>query len=493
MAVEETVGTDQPKLRRNLNVWEAIGISLALMAPSMAANINPQGTASTVGRATPVAFALAFVGVLLVAYTFVRLTQRFHHSGSVYGFVGATLGPLGGVVAGLALTGTYLFYAVTTAIAGGRFAANFLSALGVWSSAPNWAAYLLAIAGLLLVGWIATTPARNSTRLLVAAEGITVMLILIVGLIIFVKLLGHSGPGKLGVTSQIFSMPPGTGLSAIFLGVVFGFLSFAGFEAAATLGEETTHPNRDIPRAILGVAIFGGIYFFVVTAVEVMGFGTSAKGTAAFINSTSLMGDLGSSYVSSWLGNLITFGAMVSAFSCCLACVVGSARLIFAMSRDGMLNRRLGAVSAKQSSPVASTWAIVAVAAVILVVDLIVNVNTLTLFAQTGTIGTLILLVVYVLATIGMVLLVFFRGRTEVRRWELIIPALAVIVLGYTLYRNVWPWPSGVALWGTIVPIVWLVVALAYSAARPAATKRAGELLMRSEGLSAAQSAAKSS
>ena len=86
----------QVKLHRNLSVWEAIGISLALMAPSMAASINPQGTATTVGRAVPIAFALAFVGVLLVAYTFVRLTQRFHHSGSVYGFVGATLGPRAG-------------------------------------------------------------------------------------------------------------------------------------------------------------------------------------------------------------------------------------------------------------------------------------------------------------------------------------------------------------------------------------------------------------
>jgi amino acid transporter len=78
-------------LVKNLNIWEAIGISVALMAPSMAANINPQGTATTVGRAVPLAFALATAGVLLVAYGFVRLCQNFHHAGSVYGFVGATM------------------------------------------------------------------------------------------------------------------------------------------------------------------------------------------------------------------------------------------------------------------------------------------------------------------------------------------------------------------------------------------------------------------
>ena len=36
---------ERTTLRRSLSVWQAVGISVALMAPSMAANINPQGTA----------------------------------------------------------------------------------------------------------------------------------------------------------------------------------------------------------------------------------------------------------------------------------------------------------------------------------------------------------------------------------------------------------------------------------------------------------------
>src|SRR3954463_9913627 len=117
-------------LRRGLGVWEAIGLSLALMAPSMAANINPQGTAASVGRAVPLAFALATAGVLLVAYTFVRLCQRFQHAGSVYGFVGAPLGPRTGLVAGWALLGTYLLYGVVTAMAAGIFGTSFLDEIG---------------------------------------------------------------------------------------------------------------------------------------------------------------------------------------------------------------------------------------------------------------------------------------------------------------------------------------------------------------------------
>ena len=113
------------------------------MAPSMAANINPQGSALTVGRAVPLTFVLATIGVLLVAYTFVRLCQQFHHAGSVYGFVGATLGPRAGVVSGWSLMGTYVFYGVVTSMAAGIFGAAFLDDIGVWNNQPDWAGFLI--------------------------------------------------------------------------------------------------------------------------------------------------------------------------------------------------------------------------------------------------------------------------------------------------------------------------------------------------------------
>jgi amino acid transporter len=125
------------RLRRELSVWEAIGVSVALMAPSVAITITPQATAGTVGRAVPLAFALATVGVVLIAYTFVRLCQRFHHAGSVYGFVGATPGPRVGVVAGWALLGTYALFGVGIVSAAGMFCATALDGVGIWTHQPS--------------------------------------------------------------------------------------------------------------------------------------------------------------------------------------------------------------------------------------------------------------------------------------------------------------------------------------------------------------------
>ena len=47
----EVSPSSTPGLKRSLSVWAAVGLSVALMAPSMAANINPQEARCT--RAAP--------------------------------------------------------------------------------------------------------------------------------------------------------------------------------------------------------------------------------------------------------------------------------------------------------------------------------------------------------------------------------------------------------------------------------------------------------
>src|SRR6202012_5826995 len=192
-------------LRRSLSIWQAIGLSIALMAPSMAANINPQASAATAGRAVPLAFLIAAVGVLLVAYTFVRLCQYYHHSGSVYAFVGATLGPRAGVVAGWGLLGTYTFYAVVTSAAAGIFGTSFLQEVGIWPNPPTWAPFVLLAVALLVALVLAIMPARRGTHVLLSVEGTTVALILVVTVVVLVRLLAGNAPGGHHFTLSVFA------------------------------------------------------------------------------------------------------------------------------------------------------------------------------------------------------------------------------------------------------------------------------------------------
>src|SRR3954447_11193906 len=449
-------------LRRSLSVWQAIGLSVALMAPSMAANINPQGTAQTVGRATPLAFFLAAVAVLLIAYVFVRLCQYYRHAGSVYVFTGATLGAPAGAIAGLCLMGTYIFYALVTASAAGIFGASFLDIIGVWNDQPSWAGYVVGGVALALALFLSIVPAKRAAEVLLSAEWITVVVIVVVPLIVLVKLLAGSAPDDQGFTMKVFSVPSGTSTSTLFLGIVFGLLSFAGFEAASTLGEETHDPQRDIPRAILWTAIFGGVYFTVVTAIEMMGFKPTAAGVDKFASSPALVGDLGTSYIGSWVGDIVTLGACVSAFACCLACVVGASRLLFAITRDLSPGHPLGRTGTNSTPAAAAVVVCGTVFVMAVICAVFFDAKPFDTFFWSGAVGTLILLVAYLLATAGCIKLIWIDNKMpQVARWEIVVPIAALVVIAYTLYRNVLPYPHDAPFkWFPVAAGGWLLVAV---------------------------------
>lgn len=472
----------EPQLSRRLRVWSAVGVSLALMAPSMAININPQASSAVTGRAVPTAFLLATIGVLLIAHTFVRLSQRFSHSGSVYAFVGVTLGPRSGVVAGWLNACTYVLFGVVTSTAAGLFLTDLARKALAPSALPDWLAFPVAWVVLLAMWILATRDVRGGTTVLLVTEGATILLILVVGIVTLVRLI--TGAGGQHIDPAVFSIAPGTSVSNLFLGVVFGFLSFAGFEAAATLGEETAHPRRDIPRAILATAVLGGVFFVAMTAIAMMAFGTDAAGVAAFTDSEALFGDLAQRYVAAWVADLIIIGAAFSAAACCLASLVGASRLVFALGRDGMGPAALAAVHPVRKVPhVAATACAVSVAAVQLCGWAVLGARPFDVFTIAGAAGTLVLLVAYAMACVGAVRLFVGSDPAEVSRREVVIPILGIAVLGYTVFRNVVPWPSGMAQWGPGLAIAVLAAVIAVALARPSAARAAGARLLAQSGL----------
>jgi hypothetical protein len=82
--------------------------------------------------------------------------------------------------------------------------------------------------------------------------------------------------------------------------------------------------------------------------------------------------------------------------------------------------------------------------------------------------------------------LVFVRRKLPVPTWQVVIPTLGIIVLGYTLYRNVIPWPpAGPARWEVITSAVWLAVAIVAVIAAPGTARRLGVALAAREGIKA--------
>jgi amino acid transporter len=485
---DPSTDSSAPALKRTLTTWGAVSLSIAAMGASLAININPQGAGATVGRAVPLTFALATVGVVLVAYGFARVCGRLSHAGSVFGLTGVTIGARAGVVAGWSLLGAYFAFTITTSMTAGIFGADFLRVLGLWSTTPAIAPWLIALGSVAVSLVLAISPVRRSMRTLLWVEVLTAALIILIGIVVVIRVAAGHAPGHLPFTLNMFTIPHGIGTSTLFLGCVFGFLSFAGFEAAATLGEEAANPRRAIPRAIFGVALFGGVFYTLGTAVEMLGFGTSTKGVAAFASSSSLFGTLGQEYVTPAVGDIVTLGTTIAAIGCCLATVVAAARLLFAMSRGGVGDQRLSRVSEKSGVPAVSATVIAgAAAAVIILIYAVGTTVAFNLFAWSGTVGTLVLLVAYAIFTAGAWYYLCVRGPRHgqpAARMDFVVPVLGLIVLGYTLYRNVLPWPATTA--GRVIVILamlWLAAAIATVAAAPRLAAKIGGRLARDEGL----------
>jgi amino acid transporter len=471
---------EQPSrgLRRELHFWETIALSIAIMAPTAAMALNGTAPATLIGRAVPLAFIFATIGVLLVSYAFIRLSRYFSHAGSVYAFTGVTLGPRAGFFAGWALLGTYLSFTVASTSEAGTFGVAFFKEANI---IPNIDYVVIALIGAALIAVLAYGDIRVATRSLLGMEGISVTLIVIVMIVIVVKLIAGSAPGHQSVTADAFKLPSGTSLSAVASASVFGFLSFAGFEGAAALGEESSNPRREIPRAIRNAVVGCGIFYILCILVQTWGFGANAAGAAAFSKSSSPLGDLARSYVGSGMSEAIDIGAMVSAFASGLAATAAAARILFALSRDTALERALGRASTRTGAPAGALTVVLAIGVGVIVGQRIAGVNAVNAFFYPGTIGVLSLLVAYGLTNIGAIRYLFIKLR-RAPMWELVFPILGICVVIYTLYKNV----HGVLFPYSRFPLVvaiWLVIGLAIVVLWPGLSARIGATMAEQEGI----------
>jgi len=247
-----------------------------------------------------------------------------------------TLGPRAGFFSGWALLGTYLAFTAASTTEVGLFGQAFFDGTGIWPDA-EWLVISLVAAA--LIWFVAYGDVRVVTRALLGMEGLTVTLIVIVVVVIFTRVLAGSAPDGQDFTLSPFTLPSGVGIGTVALAAVFGLLSFAGFEGAASLGEETDNPRRDIPHAIATAVITMGVFYTIVMLAQTLGFGVDKQGTESFAGSSSPLGELSKSYVGPIMADAINFGVMVSAFASALGTATAGSRMLFALCRDGFLSR----------------------------------------------------------------------------------------------------------------------------------------------------------
>jgi APA family basic amino acid/polyamine antiporter len=144
------------------------------------------------------------------------------------------------------------------------------------------------------------------------------------------------------------------------------FFAFAGYARIATLGEEVVDPARTIPKAVpLALATTLAVYAVVLAAaLAVLGPGRLAASDAPLAAAVDA-GDLDG------LVPVVRAGAGVASLGVLVALLAGVGRTVFAMAADGVLPRRLAAVSPRTAVPATAVAAVgLAVLALVAVADL---------------------------------------------------------------------------------------------------------------------------
>lgn len=460
-------------LRRDLGFWGTASLCVGGMAPTLAMSVTGVQASRLLGRAAPLAYVLAGVGMVFIGYGFVRLSAAFSHAGSVYAFIGKTLGPRAGFFAGWALLGTYIVFPPVSVLGMAVFSQAFLRHAGIAASV-DWLP--LALGSSLVVWLLASRGIKLTARSVIAVEAVSLVLITVLVAMIFARLAFGDPPGDQALTGEVFSIPKGTGLATIALAGTFGILSFGGFESAMSVGEESHRPTRMIPWSIVAAVVFGAVFYVACIAAQTMGFGTDGAGVSRFAHSAAPLGDLARAYVGSAMADLLDVAAVLSALGAALAGVAVASRTLFALGRDRVLGRRMADVSPSTGTPLVALSASMAVTLALCVALSLAGISALDGFFYLATIGVLNLLVLYMLVSISALRLLFGTVR-PVSRLELLLPVGGVLVAGYVLYRNLAPTPSYPFNIFPYIVAGWLAAGLvvAFSARRLA--ERIGEQL----------------
>ena len=120
-------------------------------------------------------------------------------------------------------------------------------------------------------------------------------------------------------------------------GVLLGILLFVGFEAAASLGEESSDPHRSIPRAVLWTIGAAGAFFVFMAFAFSIGYGKVAVAEGAWAFSPGPVSEMATRYIGSWYATLLELVIILDAMALALAICVLIGRGFFALGRDGLL------------------------------------------------------------------------------------------------------------------------------------------------------------
>ncbi|MFC0906537.1 amino acid permease [Clostridium sp. MT-14] len=232
------------------------------------------------------------------------------------------------------------------------------------------------------------------------------------------------------------------GVSGVFKGAAVIFFAYIGFDAVSTAAEEVKNPQKDLPIGIIGSLLVCTVLYIIVSAVltgvlPYYVYKTTAAPVAFALQQIGI----------SWGSALVSVGAVCGLTSVLLVMSYGSTRILFSLSRDGLLPETFSSVHPKYGTPVKST---VIVGIIVMLLSGFVPLGELATLTNIGTLFAFII--------VSASVIVLRKRRPEYERpfkcpWVPFVPIVSILFCAYLIINL----PN----FTKMVFVIWLCIGLA--------------------------------
>src|SRR3984885_3509688 len=410
----------------SLSPLETLAQSVAVIAPTGAPVMTIPLVFALAGQGAAIAFLISTIGVLLVALNVNQFARRSSSPGSLYTYITEHMHPRWGVLAGWALLIAYLGTAAAVSAGVTNYANVILrDRFGVQAFPLLMTALVTAIAC-----YLAYSDVQISARLMLWLQAASVGLISAIAIAVIARHGWRPDMGQLtlqGVTAE-----------KLRLGLVLAIFSSVGFESATSLGSEARDPLHSIPRAVKWSAILAGLFFFLCAYAEVLAFHGQSPSLGQSASPLHVLAQqVGLPPI---MGTLTDLGAVVTFFSCFLACITASARVLFLMGRHGALHATLGEAHEENQTPHRAVLLCSVAAFLPAAVMTLLGMDLFQIYGLIGTVSTFGFVTAYILVSAAAPLFLRAQGRRTPQ--AMVISVLAILAMGAALLGNLYPVPD---------------------------------------------------
>ncbi len=465
----------QPRLQRKaLNLFETISATLANLAPAEGIFLSIGLTVAFMGSRAPWAFLIATVAVLTLGNTMAEFSRVRPSAGSFVSYIGNGLQGYSPKLALFFSTVCFFLLMISYPVT----IAAVVVFLGSWVNslvpALNW--MLVAV-----VAVVITTPLLLRGVVISTIWAFIFFIIEAVGLILLSIAVLFLAGGHIG---DPFTNLGGTpGLSGLALAFPIAISGFVGWENSGALAEEAKNPRRDIPITVFASILIVGFIYVLSSYAAVAGFaGIPAKDPMGNLaNDPAPYLTLAQHYIP-WFAVVVGIVGVTSSVGCYIAAANSQTRITFNSAREGLLPSFFARVTqGTKPVPYASVLLYAGLTLALIVIPGIWIIPT-NVFAYEATIGTVPIVLVYLLANVALPLY-FWKNRRSELNWfkHVLVPIIGIGVLALPIWGFFAPGQPvpynyfGWILLGLIViSIAWAIYVLL---TRPQATSTLGTMI----------------